>query len=55
MAIKEPKFMQELHKIRAQMTKEWNNKTPHEIISSIRKEAAKSKGIFFKNTSTRAR
>ncbi len=46
MAIKEPKFMQELHKIRAQMTKEWRNKAAHEIISSIRKKAVKSKYTF---------
>jgi hypothetical protein len=48
MPIKEPKFMQELHKIRAQITKEWKNKNAREIVSSIRKEAAKSKNTFLK-------
>lgn len=50
MAMKEPKFMQELHKIRAQMAKEWKNKTAHEIVFSIHKEAAKSKNLILKNT-----
>ncbi len=40
--------MQDLHKIRAQITREWKNKTAREIVSSIRKEAAKSKDIFLK-------
>ncbi len=48
MPSKEPKFMQELHKIREELTKEWKGKTAHEIVSSIRKEAAKSKNIFLK-------
>lgn len=51
MPLKEPKFMQELHKIREKLTKEWKDKTAHEIISSIRKEAAKTKNIFLKTTS----
>lgn len=33
--MKEPKFMQELHKIRAQMAKEWKKMTPKEIVKSI--------------------
>ena len=48
MSLKEPKFMQELHKIREELTKEWRGKTSHEIVSSIRKEAAKSKNVFLK-------
>ena len=51
MSLKEPKFMQELHKIREELTKEWKSKTAHEIVFSIRKEAAKSKNIFLKTTS----
>jgi len=31
---KEPKFMQELHKIREELTKEWKNKSTKEISSS---------------------
>ncbi len=33
--IKEPKFMQELHKIRAQIAKEWKKIPSREIIASI--------------------
>ncbi len=33
---KEPKFMQELHKIREELTKEWKNKSTKEISSSLR-------------------
>lgn len=36
MAIKEPKFMQELHKIRAQMAKEWKKMSSEEIRESLR-------------------
>lgn len=36
MHIKEPKFMQELHKIRAQMAKEWKKMSPEEIRASLR-------------------
>jgi len=32
---KEPKFMQELHKIRAQLAKEWKKMTSEEMIKSI--------------------
>lgn len=35
MHIKEPKFMQELHKIRAQLAKEWKKMTPEEMVKSI--------------------
>lgn len=35
MAIKEPKFMQELHKIRAQMAREWKNMSAKEIVESL--------------------
>ncbi len=35
MAVKEPKFMQELHKIRAEMTKEWKSMSPREIRESL--------------------
>ncbi len=38
--------MQELHKIRAQITKEWKGKSAREIVSLIRKETEKSKNIF---------
>jgi predicted RNA-binding protein len=33
--VKEPKFMQELHKIRAQMAKDWKKMTSQELIKSI--------------------
>lgn len=36
MTLKEPKFMQELHKIRAQMAKEWKKMSPEEIRASLR-------------------
>ena len=39
----EPKFMRELHKIRAEITKEWRGKSAREIVRSIRNEAGKSK------------
>ena len=39
---KEPKFMKDLHKIREQITRGWKNKTPHQIVSEIRKAAAKA-------------
>jgi len=32
---KEPKFMQELHKIRAQLAKEWKKMTSEEMVKSI--------------------
>jgi len=32
---KEPKFMQELHKIREELTKEWKNKSTKEIAASL--------------------
>lgn len=35
MAVKEPKFMQELHKIRAQMAKDWKKMSSREVIKSI--------------------
>jgi len=35
MSLKEPKFMQELHKIRAQMAKEWKSMSPKEIKDSL--------------------
>ena len=35
--------MRDLHRIQEQISKEWNNKTPREIVLSIRKEATKSK------------
>ncbi len=48
MTVKEPKFMQELHKIREEIAKEWKGKTAREIVFSIRKEAAKSRNVFLK-------
>lgn len=33
--VKEPKFMQELHKIRAQIAKDWKKMSPAERIASI--------------------
>lgn len=50
MPSKEPKFMQELHKIREELTKEWKGKSSHEIVSTIRKEAGKFKDVFSKAT-----
>lgn len=35
MHTKEPKFMQELHKIRTQLAKEWKKMTPEDMIKSI--------------------
>lgn len=32
---KEPKFMQELHKIREELTNEWKNKSVKEISNSL--------------------
>jgi predicted HTH transcriptional regulator len=36
MVVKEPKFMQELHKIRVKMAKEWEKMSPEEIRDSLR-------------------
>lgn len=33
---KEPAFMQELHKIREKITKEWKSKSPQQISFSLR-------------------
>jgi len=43
---KEPKFMQELHKIRAKLTKEWRKKSVKEISSSLHQAAQKFKAEF---------
>ena len=53
MPLKEPKFMQELHKIREELTKEWKGKSAREIVSSIRNEAAKTKNVFLKASNSR--
>ena len=37
--MEEPKFMQELHKIRRQMYEEWKNMTDEEMFASIEKGA----------------
>lgn len=36
MIVKEPKFMQDLHEIRAKMAKEWERMSPAEIKMSLR-------------------
>jgi hypothetical protein len=48
MKTKEPKFMQELHKIRENLTREWKNKTSQQISLSLRRIAKefKSKHIL---------
>jgi len=43
---KEPKFMQELHKIREELTKEWKNKSTKEISSSLHRAVKKFKTQF---------
>jgi len=44
MAVKEPKFMQEIHKIRAQMAREWKKMTSQEVIKSINEAGRWLKG-----------
>lgn len=39
MKIKEPNFMQELHKIREKITKEWKDKSPQQISFSLHRAA----------------
>jgi len=43
---KEPKFMQELHKIREELTKEWKNKSTEEISASLRSAVKEFKAKF---------
>lgn len=43
---KEPKFMQELHKIREELTKEWKNKSTKEIAYSLHHAVKKFKAEF---------
>ncbi|MBN2097062.1 MAG: hypothetical protein JW714_01135 [Candidatus Omnitrophica bacterium] len=43
---KEPKFMQELHKIREGLTKEWKNKSTREISSSLHRAVKEFKTKF---------
>lgn len=43
---KEPKFMQELHKIREELTKEWKNKSTKEIASSLHRTVKEFKDEF---------
>jgi hypothetical protein len=46
MVKKEPKFMQELHKIRMELAKEWRNKSTKEISSSLHRAVKKFKAEF---------
>ncbi len=46
MTHKEPKFMQDLHKIREQISKECQHKSAQEVISSIRRDADKVKNGY---------
>ncbi len=43
---KEPKFMQELHKIREKLTKEWKNKSTKEICASLHHTVKEFKAKF---------
>lgn len=43
---KEPKFMQELHKIREELTKEWRNKSTKEISASLHRAVKEFKAEF---------
>lgn len=43
MKTKEPKFMQELHKIRERLTKEWKGMTSRHISSSLHQAAKEFK------------
>jgi predicted thioredoxin/glutaredoxin len=43
---REPEFMQELHKIREKLTKEWKNKSVKEISSSLRRSVKEFKAKF---------
>ena len=43
MKTKEPKFMQELHKIRERITKEWKKMSPLQISSSLHRSAKEFK------------
>lgn len=43
MKAKEPKFMQELHKIREQLAKKWEKMTPKEFLSSLHNTAKEFK------------
>ena len=49
---KEPKFMEELHKIREGLTKQWAKLSPKEIIESLHREAKefKAKAAFQSHT-----
>jgi len=41
-----PKFMQELHKIREKLTKEWRNKSTKEIFASLHQSVKEFKDEF---------
>ena len=43
---KEPKFMQELHKIREELTKEWKNKSTEQISASLHQTVKEFKAKF---------
>ena len=43
---KEPKFMQELHKIREKLTKEWKGKPTKEISASLHRAVKEFKAKF---------
>jgi hypothetical protein len=45
---REPKFMQELHKIRKGLAKEWKNKSAKEISASLHQAVKKFKMEFAK-------
>ena len=40
----EPSFMGELHKIRAQLTREWRRKAPAEMLAALRQARANLQG-----------
>jgi hypothetical protein len=50
MKTKEPKFMQELHKIREQISNEWKNKPTQEISSRLHRVAKEFKIKFSRAT-----
>lgn len=43
MKTQEPKFMQELHKIREKLTEEWKKMSPQKISSSLHQRAKEFK------------
>lgn len=45
----EPKFMRELHEVRAQLTREWRRMSPQELLASLRQvtDRLRSKNPLF--------